>query len=69
MKITSYIISNLCSVKKVARPSKIALINMTSTSYLIPRQRQISKTKWYSLYTFEKQNQRNPLSVTSVLCL
>ena len=45
MKITSYIISNLCSVKKVARPSKIALLNMTSTSYLIPRQRQISKTK------------------------
>ena len=29
-----------------AKPRKVAVLNMTSTSYLVPKQRQISKTKW-----------------------
>ena len=30
----------------VANPPKVAVLKMTSTSYLIPRQRQIIQTKW-----------------------
>ena len=36
---------------------------MTSTPYLIPRQREISKTKWQPLYTLKKQHQQNRLCV------
>ena len=54
---------------KAAKPPKTADLNMMSTLYLIPRQRQISKTKWQPLYTLEKQHQRNWLCVTLVLCL
>ena len=31
---------------EVASLPKVTVLDMTSTSYLIPRQRQISKTKW-----------------------
>ena len=31
---------------EVAKPPKVAVFNMTSTSYLTPRQRQTTKTKW-----------------------
>ena len=30
----------------VEKPPKVAILNMTSISYLIPRQRQINKIKW-----------------------
>ena len=31
---------------EVARLPKVTVLDMTSTPYLIPRQRQISNTKW-----------------------
>ena len=48
MKIISKINSKLLLNKKteVARLPKVTVLDMTSTPYLIPRQRQISKTKW-----------------------
>ena len=47
MKIISLINSNLCSIRfKGAKLPKVAVFNMTLNSDLIPRQRQISKTKW-----------------------
>ena len=39
----------------------VVVLNITSTSYLIRKQRLISKTKWQPLYTPEKQHQRNQL--------
>ena len=48
MKIISLINLNLCSIKrfKGAKRPKVVVFNMTLNSYLIPRQPQISKTKW-----------------------
>ena len=65
MKIISQINSNLCSTKRFKSQNllKWRVLNITSTSYLIPRQRQISKTKWLPLYTLQKQHQQNRLCV------
>ena len=40
---------------------------MTLTSCLIPKQHQITKTKWQHLYTFQKQHQRKRLRVNLVV--
>ena len=61
----SQINPNLCSIKRLKSQNLLnqQVLNMTSTPYLIPRQREISKTKWQPLYTLKKQHQQNRLCV------